>query len=362
MTATPIRPGAFLVCAGLLLFAACDDNRSPARPGPPPRLDPLTPPSPVVAGIELAGPRTLAPGQTASFTATARFTDGSSGDVTGQARWGSNGVVRIDAPGQVTANQRGDATITVEFDRVTSVMDVIVVPEGTYRISGVVSVAAVTGVVLGARVEVLDVPERLETFTNVEGKYVLFGVPGRFRIRITRAGYVTLEEIVQVQEHRSVDFVATLVRPLPDLSGTYTLRITLTTPCGDNDPGPEFRDRTYRATITHWSPTDIVVSLTGANMAVWLGMGDRFSGTVEPSGARFYFDRDYYSSTYPRVVERLPNGTYLVVSGWASTTLVTEGLIGTLSGRLLFYSEQPNLTFPPSVSCGGKDIRFALLK
>ena len=347
---------AVVVFVGLLaLVAACDDNRSPARPGPPPGVVP--PDLPAVARIELSGPRTLAPGQTASFKATAVFADGSSADVTAKANWYCNRFLRIDAPGRATGSERGDATITAEFNRATSVMDVVVVPEGTYRISGVVSVAAATGVVPGAKVEVLDVPERLETFTSAEGRYVLFGVPGKSRIRITRPGYVTIEETIQLQDHRSVDFVATLLRPLPDLTGTYTLRITLATSCGDDVPGPEFRDRTYRATITHSSPTDIDVRLTGADM-----LADHFSGTVEPWGARFIIiDLNNYGYSAPEVVERLPNGTQLVVGGWASTVLVAEGLVGTMNGWMHFYKEPPSVV-RPFASCWGQDMRFALLK
>jgi len=357
---TRMRP-AVLVCVGLvLLLAACDDNPSPVRPGPPTGV--LPPVLPAVARIELSGPRTLAPGQTASFTATALFADGSSADVTAKANWFCNSVVRIDAPGRVTGSQRGDATITAEFNGATSVMAVIVVPEGTYRISGVVTVAAATGsVVPGARVEVLDVPERLETFTSVDGRYVLYGVPGRSRIRITRQGYVTIEETIQLQDHRSVDFVATLLRPLPDLSGTYTLRITLTTPCGDNVPGSEFRDRTYRATIVHTSPTDIDVRLTGANMVAVAGRGDRFSGTVEPWGAIFNIDSDNYWYFYPEVVERLPDGTHFAFGGWAAPVRVAEGLVGTMNGWMLFYADQPSRV-RPFASCWSETIRFALLK
>jgi len=268
----------------------------------------------------------------------------------------------MDAPGRGTAGSRGDAAISVQLGGVSSTVYVVVVPEGTYRLSGVVRTADAAGdLVFGARVDALDLPERLETTTDPQGRYVLFGVPGAVRIRITRAGYITSEDTIQLTDHQSVDFALTLSEPLPDISGTYTLRITLVTPCGDPDPGSEFRDRTYTATVTHSSRRSVRVRLTGADLVVSRGRGDGFSGSVDPSGATFFIDEDFYLYSYPEIVERLPNGRYFVVGGHVSTKKAPEGLVGTMSGLMIFYDG------PPTQSrviawCLSDDIRFALLK
>ena len=194
--------------------------------------------------------------------------------------------------------------------------------------------------------------------------HVLFGVPATARLRITAPGYVTSEQTVHLRDHQqSVDFGLTLSEPRPDsvLSGIYKLRITLATPCGDKDPGPEFRDRTYTATISHLSPIVIEVILTDADMVVSSRKGDRFTGRVTPSGATFTIDDDFYGYTFPQVVERLPNGLYFVVGGGVATQRVTEGFVGTMTGSMRFGTERPGQDRFFNV-CWSDDITFALLK
>jgi hypothetical protein len=344
---------AVLLLAGLLsVFAACD-SKSPNQPAPL---------IPALARLELSGPRTLAPGQPVTFTATALYTTGAPRDVTAEARWQSDSpaVFRMEAAGRGTAGQRGDVNISAHFNGVTSVLQVVVVPEGTYRLSGVVRSNPAGEPVPGARVEVLEVREPVEATTDFQGRYVLFGVPGTARVRITREGYVGSEQAVQLTGHETMDF-ALVSRPLPDLTGTYILRITLATPCGEKDPGAEFRDRTYTATIAHSAPSSVDVRLTGADMAVRFGRGDHFKGTVHPAGASFSLDDDFYHYSYPEVVERLPNGIYLIIGGAVTTTKVANGLVGTMQGSMRFETSQPG----PSAflsGCWSQEIRFSLVQ
>jgi hypothetical protein len=130
-------------------------------------------------------------------------------------------------------------------------------------------------------------------------------------------------------------------------------------PCGEKDPGPEFRDRTYTATITHSTPTSIEVRLAGAEMVVSSGKGDRFKGTVDFSGVHFIIDGDFYRYAYPDVVERLPNGMYFTVGGAASVNAVPEGLVGWMEGFMTYSSAARG---SPVAACFSSDIRFALLK
>ena len=76
---------AALILAGLLV--ACDDN-PPTAPTPPPQPPvPQAPPSPALTRLEVAGPASVPPGETARSTATASFADGSTRDVTAQSTW-----------------------------------------------------------------------------------------------------------------------------------------------------------------------------------------------------------------------------------------------------------------------------------
>src|SRR4029453_2791661 len=56
---------------------------------------------PPVNGLTPTGPTQVAPGETARFTATARYTDGSTKDVTAGTTWSAfpAGVLRLTSPG-----------------------------------------------------------------------------------------------------------------------------------------------------------------------------------------------------------------------------------------------------------------------
>ena len=68
----------------------------------------------VSAPSGLGSPATIKVGQTAQFTATGTYSDGSTQDLTSQATWSSDkpDVVSVDASGKVTAKAGGTATIT----------------------------------------------------------------------------------------------------------------------------------------------------------------------------------------------------------------------------------------------------------
>jgi hypothetical protein len=357
-----IRWGARLGGCLALVVAVVSCNKPPTQPGP---LPPIAPTEPGLSRIDVAGPRTVAPGQVVGYTLTAHFRDGSSRDVTSEGQWhtSSSSTLDIDAAGQARGGLRGDTTVTGMFRGMARSLPVVVVPDGTYRLSGVVKLSDVPdGVVVGARVEVMAAAEPLEAQTDFGGRYVLFGVAGSVRIRISRPDYHTLEQTVHVTSHQSTDFSLTASQPPLSIAGTYTLKITLDTSCVERDPGPEARDRTYTATITHLTPTTVSVTLTGADLVVSRGSGNNFTGLVEPSGATFALEADYYGYDYPDLVEYLSNGTYVVPTGRAVTRQESQGLVGTMQGALLFYNTPPGDYVRPSTSCSSKNIRFALLK
>jgi hypothetical protein len=207
-----------------------------------------------------------------------------------------------------------------------------------------------------------DAPEPLEAQTDFYGQYVLFGVPASVRLRVTHPDYNMLEPTLHVTDHQSADFSLTASQLLANIAGTYTLKMTLDGPCAYGAPEPAVRDRTYTATITHLTPTTVSVTLTGADLVVQFGSGNGFTGVVEPSGATFTLRANYYGYYYPDLLERLPNGTYVAMTGRAVTRKESQGLVGTMQGALFFYTSQPRDYSRPSSYCSSKDIRFALLK
>ena len=178
-----------------------------------------------------------------------------------------------------------------------------------------------------------------------------------------------------------VDHNGTLVRvqlfPLTgrlSLPGAYQLTINSAS-CSDGGVLPEaVRTRTYWARI--WNAgAKVIVELDGADFALgWCPIcqetrGHRFTGQPEALAARFTLD-EYgppilgYDGHYPNVVERLPDGTLLTVSGHAVVLPTSEGLSGTLDGLIAIYRtfDLETTTSLPVVSCRSSAHRFTLVR
>jgi hypothetical protein len=132
----------------------------------------------------------------------------------------------------------------------------------------------------------------------------------------------------------------TLAQPRPSIAGTYVLSIGSPQCEGASPLAPlaeELRQRTYTAVLTQ-DNARVTVVLGGRDFA-----SDRFSGNVTATGATFELSEgDYYS--WQDVIERLSNGTFLVITGRAVTTLTESGLAGTLNGSLVNLQNFPGST------------------
>ena len=146
------------------------------------------------------------------------------------------------------------------------------------------------------------------------------------------AGEVTLHAFFeQVRASRRV-----LVRALSGVEGAYTLTLG-----GGACPGTmpaALRQRTYAATA-RFRP--------GNRLEVRLSDGDVFDGRISGQNATFeLLDYGYYST--PSVVEVLPDGNLLVISGTARTTSSPAGFVGTLdNGFVTLYPPSGPLSVWP---------------
>jgi hypothetical protein len=188
-----------------MVVAACT-SKGPTGPSPAP-LD--LSPRPRLEGVRVTGPDRMAPGESAQFTATLRYSDGSTRDVTDDAGWYTlqPEVVSVSSTGLATANSRirFPATDSSEvhayiFTRafnegVTSkggMKDTFVMPPGTYRLGGEVRdggeparaflVQITAGLGAGTAIERCDIQGKC-------GGFVFYGVAGPTEIRVTKVGY-----------------------------------------------------------------------------------------------------------------------------------------------------------------------------
>lgn len=336
------------VIALVVLPAACNNEpQSTVRPSP-------TSSQPVIVSVEISGPSSIPPGQSAQFTAVSRLSDGTTQTVA-SVRWSSHfRLVQVDSSGLATAGQQtGEDTLTAEVTTESgmrrSTKEVLVLPQGTFRMVGVVTEDGPSPTpIVGARVEVGG--GTLTALTDWDGRFRLYGVPGTGTIRVTRDGYQPHVQGIQLMDHVTQNFQLMLSGSRLDLAGAYTLAIDAA--CRTSTPvAADLRNRSYAASLTQNGST-VEVVLTESRFRVnSAGRGDRFRGRVDAAGATFnlegFSELDYYwgpndPATYANVVERLPGGTFLVVTG----TVLANGTSGGVSGNLQGFFVQYDSRFP----------------
>ncbi len=316
------------------------------------------------ASLAIIGPATIPPGATAAFTATAASNDGTKQDVTTKVFWESTipSVVAISGSGQASALSRGEAVIRASplGGGPSASVGVMVLPSGTYRLAGQVTESGLE--VLSANVTVTTgIGGGLSAVTDANGQYVLYGVAGRVDVQASKAGYTPLVQSLVVNSNTSLNFAVTSAIPERDLAGTYAMTMSADPSCPTPGPGSlpaDVRHRRYIATITGTAPT-FHVTLSGANFYVLQGTGNGFSGRVAPDSITFHIDNGSYSPNQPELVEMLPDGPDLIISG--DGTLVDSGtdFVGTFSGEFLVSG----VAFPnPLPRCDATSHQIALTR
>jgi hypothetical protein len=327
-----------------ILVVACD--KSPTQPTP---LPTAVNPGVFTNRIELGGPSSVAPGQSAQLTATAHRSDGTTADVTTTANWRTSktAVLSISPTGLATGQTTGDAVVTVTSGTSAS-REILVLPPGTYRLVGLVAEAdSPTAPIVGAQVEVVGGLPGLSTMTGLDGRYRLYGVPAVAEMRVTKAGYEPVVQRLSLSDHQTQNFPLAPTTARPNLAGTYTLTLSAPAECFDRLP-QEVRTRRYTATITQHGPL-LDVSLAGATFVVdSSGKGDGFRGRIEPGRVVFTIDYGdfYYYHTGPDIIEEINPSLWLGVSGTVTAAVTPANISGALNGLFFTVIADPRHSFP----------------
>jgi hypothetical protein len=348
-----------------VISAACDK---------PPLLAPSNLPHPNLSRtvrLEISGPSEMAPASTTKFQAMAHLDDGSSHDVTDKVSWASlnTGALTVNG-GVVTASpQPGEGQIRVVLHPHIVAHTVIVVPPGTYRLTGVVTESGSNGYgVSGARVDVVSTAGTVGAVT-AGGQYRIYGVAGATRVSVTKAGYEVRELSMNVIAHERLDVELPPSTTRPSVGGSYAVTIAAAEACRDQLP-PELMSRRYSATVTQSGPR-VTVILDGATFAAGIGRPqNRFSGSVESGDLELQlndFDEDPSCSFGPthecyvlgEVLEHITELNYFNPTGKASIPLGAPVLSGALRGTL--YARRLNAgKFPPTASCTSEAHRIEM--
>jgi hypothetical protein len=205
------RPSS-IALAWLGLCLAC--NTSPIAPTS--RLPFASRGQPVVRNTEIVGPDVVSPGESVGFTLLAHLSDGSSRDVTKEARWFSMGnAASVTEAGVVTGVIVGETAIRAQFDEYSVSRVVVVLVAGTYKLTGQVSDSTQPhDAMVGARVEVTTgVGSGQFTETGASSAYHLYGMSGAIGLRVSMRGYQTSERTIVVTNHQRHDVELSSIQP-----------------------------------------------------------------------------------------------------------------------------------------------------
>ena len=87
---------------------------------------------------ELVAPPRIAPGESQQLTLNARWSDGTTTDVTSQTTWQTNNsrTMTVTASGVLTGVANGEATVMGRYSNMTRSQFLLVLPAGTFRLRG----------------------------------------------------------------------------------------------------------------------------------------------------------------------------------------------------------------------------------
>ncbi len=192
----------------------------------------------------------MAPGTTTQLRLMARRSDGTSEDITATAQFGSQSsdVIAVSPAGLATALTVGETAVAGQNNgTLTSHREVVVVPNGTFRVVGQVVEEGTPGLpVGGVRVESDGLAP---VSTDLAGRYRLYGVTGHARIRASKTGYITKELTLAISDHHTENVFLTLAGPRVDVAGTYQMTIEAGPECRGQIPD-RVLTRRYGAAIT----------------------------------------------------------------------------------------------------------------
>ena len=346
------RALAFTAVAALASVLMSCDRKGPISPPPTP---PQGPPPPVLVGLALVAPAEVAPGDSVQLTANATKSDGSVENVSSRASWTVSAamvrppptpVLQISPTGLATGRTHGQVSVSVNFNGVSAKARILVLPAGTFVLSGMVS--EVFGLENATVTVVSGVGEGVAAVTTANGEFELYGVKGPVQIRATKEGYLDSVQQFNVTGPSQISLRMVANSPRCDCRGIYTLTITAASGCSSIPDAA--RRRVYTATISQ-DDSQLRVSLSGSDFIVQNGAGNRFYGSVTPTGEAIFVISDQYGY-YPEydIAERFGDGA-LLVWGFVRARATPELISGLMVGQIIISAAPTNPLTPPGFHC-----------
>ncbi|MGE5836166.1 MAG: carboxypeptidase-like regulatory domain-containing protein [Acidobacteriota bacterium] len=289
--------------------------------------------------VLVSGPTQVAPGGTASFTAIATYTDGSTQDVTLSANWSAfpAGVVRLTNPGQFDVLTAGETRIQASFRGTSSGLPLLALAAGTFKLSGTVRDAS--GVVEAVVVEARFGGGSKSFTTSRDGKYAFYGVAGAVELLASARGYDPADMTFSVSENTVRDVSLTTTATPLNLAGSWTLSLSASSPCSDSWP-ETIRHREEPTDITE-NGTRLTFKFTSPTFQpAFAGISGRIAG----SEFSMAIDFDDYYLDYG-LLERPSPTDWVGVFGTGEGTGDQSTISGTFNGRFDYYITQASARF-----------------
>jgi hypothetical protein len=324
--------------------------------------------------VRVSGPSAVAPNTTASFTATAEYSDGSSRDATAEAKWTfaatgfSLGLsyprMSFPSPGVANAaSPRGEGDVVASVGGTTGRYHVFVLEPGTFRVNGTVSTleqAALSDVTVTVDV-VSGIGEGLRAMVH-GGRFALYGVAGPVRLRASAEGFAPEVHEIAVTSH---DMTAAFgLRPEAAPAATYTLAIDAGSGCSAM---PDVtRMRQYTATIRWPTEGSAVVTLSDASFspackgAANLGC-DQFLVFRNRDLLQFEIYSADEDSAGGAIWEHMPNGALLQITGTPAGRFTENTITATGKGGL-WYCPNGRVPCGAFVSCRSDEMRLTFTR
>ena len=341
-----------LVLAAVVAGVACDDKNSPGLSSPAAPTAATASASgtilPASAAITCSA-RLSRPGDACQLTMTVTFSDGSTRDVTADARWGYGGAVIVSPSGLVTARSYGiGQVIHNAYQHLQpNPMEVRVLPEGTFIVTGRVTEGG--GFKLAdARVSASSAFGAATATSGDDGRFVLAPVSGDAVLRVEKDGYAGQERTVNVQRDEVANFEVVRRDPAAgNIGGVYTLTFTAAPSCA---LPAEFMRRTYLARITGQAD-DLLVELDGPGFPEgWYlyGFRGRREGTAvsfdihgtpgDPVADYDYIFTEDIDGACSMLQPCAPGHRYLSFKGMATGSIGDRSIPTVFSGMVLLYT------------------------
>lgn len=301
----------------------------------------------VLTSIAIAGPAEIAPGTSGQFTATGRYDDGSTKDLSSTVSWrsGDSTILRSAGLGRFEALKGGETSVNANTLNKFTSTSVLVLQQGTFKLSGTVRDPG--GTVDAVDVEIVSgAASSLKTKSRYDGRYTLYGVAGDVRVRASAPGYATEEFDVTVTSHTVRDVTLKTSGPIVDITGDWRLTISTSSACSNSWPAA-LRKREITATITQ-SDTRFSLRFTGPTNTSSYPSEGRIAGSV--FSLTLYADYYYYYYGLSGWIERISPTEWLRVAGTFQSTDASSSLIaGNLGGTFDYIVTSASARYPTGV-------------